>query len=519
MLGIVRHRDLFAGMAMPGIDESRQRAVAVALQLDTLTPVGKGDVERLAVLTTAQAVVDQRQGLLTREILEQQFANPAAGQLAGDAFAFGLHMRGEREHHPARQADAEITLQQEGHAALAGLAVHPDHGLIVAADIARVDRQISHLPVFVLALFAQRFADGVLMAAGEGGIDQLAHPGVARMQGNARAFVHHADDLVRIAQVQLGVDALAIEIHGQNHDIHIAGALAVAQQRAFHAFRAGQHGQFCRGHRAAAIVMRMHRHDHAVAILDVLAEVLDLVGMMMRAGQFDGIRQVEDDLVVGRGLPDVHDRFADPYRELDLGGGKAFRRIFQPPVHAGPLLRVFLDPLGALDGDIDNAVLVHLEHALALHRGGGVVEMDDGLVHAFQRFEGAVDQVIARLRERCDGHVVGDLILVDQPAHEVVVRLTGRGKADHDFLDADIHQQLPQPLLLFDRHRLEQGLVAVAQVFAHPDGRFFQIAIRPGAVEGRHPGGCAIFAVVETAHDRPRLVELALRHRRDVVWP
>ena len=504
MLGVVGHRDLFAGMRMPGVDERREWSVAMALQLDTLAAVGKRHIQRLAVGATPQAVIHQRERRLAREFFEQQVTDAPAGQLAGCTLALGLHVRGERQHHPARQVDAEIALEQKRHAPLARLAVHPDHGLVVTADITRVDRQIGHLPVFVLALLAQRLADRILMAAGKRGIDQLTHPGMARMQRNAGAFVDDADDLVGIGQIQLGVDALAIEIHRQDHDIHVAGALAVAQQAAFDTLRTRQYRQLGGRHGTAAIVVRMHGHDHGLAILDVLAEVLDLVGVVMRAGQLHRVRQVEDDSVVGRGLPDIHDRFADAHGKLDLGRGKALRRIFEAPMHARALLRVLLYALGALDGDIDDAVLVHLEHALTLHGRGRVVEMDDRLVHTFQGFEGAIDQVVARLGERCDGHIVRNLVFVDQPAHEVVVRLAGRRKADHDLLDADIDQQLPEPLFLFHRHRFEQRLVAVTQIFADPDGRFLKIAIRPGAVETGHPRGGAILAVVETAHGGPR---------------
>ncbi len=80
----------------------------------------------------------------------------------------------------------------------------------------------------------------------------------------------------------------------------------------------------------------------------------------------------------------------------------------------------------------------------------------------FERFVGARDQVLTCLDQHLDGHVVGDLILFDQPAHEIEVGLAGRRKANFDLLETDLYQQGPETLLLFDAHRLEQRLVAVA---------------------------------------------------------
>ena len=75
-----------------------------------------------------------------------------------------------------------VLFQDPGDAALAGLAVDPDNGFIVAAEIARVDRQIGYVPIFVIALFLRRetFLDRVLMRTGESGEYQLASIRMAR---------------------------------------------------------------------------------------------------------------------------------------------------------------------------------------------------------------------------------------------------------------------------------------------------------------------------------------------------
>ena len=92
-----------------------------------------------------------------------------------------------------------------------------------------------------------------------------------------------------------------------------------------------------------------------------------------------------------------------------------------------------------------------------------------------QRLEGAPDQVLARLHQHLDGHVRRDLVLLDQPAHEVEIRLAGRRKADLDLLEAQLDQQGPQTPLLRHVHRLQQGLIAVAQIHAGPERRLVMV--------------------------------------------
>ena len=55
-----------------------------------------------------------------------------------------------------------------------------------------------------------------------------------------------------------GSIALRVEVHRQRDEADVAGALAVAEQAAFDAVRAGHHGELGRGDAGAAIVVRMH---------------------------------------------------------------------------------------------------------------------------------------------------------------------------------------------------------------------------------------------------------------------
>ena len=68
-----------------------------------------------------------------------------------------------------------------------------------------------------------------------------------------------------------------------------------------------------------------------------------------------------------------------------------------------------------------------------------------------KRFDRALDQILARLHEHLEPHVVRRAVFLDEPAVEGELGVRRRGKADLDFLEADFHQRLEQ--LQFLRRR------------------------------------------------------------------
>ena len=120
--------------------------------------------------------------------------------------------------------------------------------------------------------------------------------------------------------------------------VDVAGTLAVAEQAAFDAIGAGHQAQFGRRHTGAAVVVGMQADQHAVTSVDLPAEPLDLVGVDIRRGGFDGGRQVENQLLLGRRLEHLDHRVAHLDGELWLGGAEDFRRILEAPVGLRVLL-------------------------------------------------------------------------------------------------------------------------------------------------------------------------------------
>ena len=103
-------------------------------------------------------------------------------------------------------------------------------------------------------------------------------------------------------QSSFGIEPLRVHVERQRHDIDIAGAFAIAEQRAFDAVRARHQAEFGRGDAGAAVVVRMQRDDQVLAVVELAAHPFDLVGIDVGRRHLDGCRQVDDQLVVGVGL-------------------------------------------------------------------------------------------------------------------------------------------------------------------------------------------------------------------------
>ena len=246
----------------------------------------------------------------------------------------------------------------------------------------------------------------------------------------------------------------------------------------------------------------MQRQDDVLAVRQVATHPLDRVGVHVGCRHLDRRGQIDDDLPVGGGLEDLDDLVADVHGEVELGAGVALRRVLvehlrvrNRALHASAQPRPF-------EGDVDDSLPIGSEHDLALQHARRVVEVNDRLLRAADRLVGALDEVLPRLGEHLDGDVVGNEIRFDQLPHEIEVGLAGRGESDLDLLVAHLHQQLEHEPFALGAHRIDERLVAVAQVDRAPARRLRDPPGRPGAVgqvdgdllvEGavlvhRHPG-------------------------------
>ena len=100
-----------------------------------------------------------------------------------------------------------------------------------------------------------------------------------------------------------GDHTLRVEVECDVHQVQVAGALAVAEEAAFEAVGACHHGEFAGGGAGAAIVVRMDRKHDGIAPRQVAVHPLDHVGEDVGRRMLYRRRQVDDALVLRRGLP------------------------------------------------------------------------------------------------------------------------------------------------------------------------------------------------------------------------
>ena len=123
-------------VSTPSIDEPRRQLL-----------------ERAMRAAVARAVVDIRERRCRRDVfaLERRM-NVGCRELLAGLVGDRLHDLAELDLQQARQRQAVVALEQVRDAALARLAVDADDGLVGAADVGGIDRQVRHVPCMLPAL-------------------------------------------------------------------------------------------------------------------------------------------------------------------------------------------------------------------------------------------------------------------------------------------------------------------------------------------------------------------------------
>ena len=102
-----------------------------------------------------------------------------------------------------------LLFEQVGHPALPDWLLTADDGVIAAAQIGRVDRQVKALPRSVGPLLREALLDGVLCEP-ENAEDQVARVRMARMDRQLVAVLGAAAHFVDVGEVQVRGDTLRI---------------------------------------------------------------------------------------------------------------------------------------------------------------------------------------------------------------------------------------------------------------------------------------------------------------------
>ena len=381
------------------------------------------------------------------------------------------HLR-ELDLQTAGHDEAVLGLHDVGHAALPRLAVDADDGLVAAPDMGRVDGQVRHAPLRIVRRVRQcgeALLDGVLVRAGERRVHEVADVRMPRVHRQPVAVLGDAAQVVDVRDVELRIDALREQVHGDVDDVEVARPLAIAEQGAFDAIGTGHQAELGCGDTAAAVVVRVQADLHAVTMRDATVERLDQVGIDVRRRHLDRGRQVQDQRPRRPRVDDVDHGFADLDGVVDLGAGEALGRVLVADRLALGHLRLLVQAIRrGVGGDLGDAGPVEPEHDPALQRRSRVVEVHDRLLHADQRLIGAVDEVVTALHQHLDRNVFGNQVLLDQQAAEVEVGLARAREADLDLLEAHVDECLEHFQLAARVHRVDERLVAVTEVDRAP---------------------------------------------------
>lgn len=167
--------------------------------------------------------------------------------------------------------------------------------------------------------------DRILVGPGEGTDDKLAAVRRTRMDGDLGTVFDSVNNRGDVGEVDIGVDALGVEVERKSDEVDIAGAFAVAEEAAFDAVSAGHLGELSGRNGAATVVVRVQGDADFLALRDVPSEVLDLIGVDIRGSHFDGRGEVEDDGVGLSGLPGGLDGLADADGKVETGVGEGLR--------------------------------------------------------------------------------------------------------------------------------------------------------------------------------------------------
>ncbi len=390
--------------------------------------------------------------------------------------------------HRLRKIEAVLAGEDKGHASFPTLGINADDRFVIPPDIGRVDKEVGdlpkrfflvHLPLFsgIHALF-----NGILVGSAEGGKDEFSGIGQAGRNLHAGDSLIHLDNLRQVPEVEPGPDPLRVEVQGDGDDVEVAGSFPVTEEGALDAIGTGHQAKHRRSDSAALIIVCVERKDGGIPSADISAEPLDLVRVNIWGGDFYGGGKIEDNGVLGRSAPRLHDGLADLEGIIDLSIAEALRGILKGDLGLGQLGEKGADEKGAANGDLLDRLLIEVEGNFPLDRGGGIVEVDDGFPGTLETLKGPADEVLSGLDENLDGDVFGNTVFLDEPTGELEFGFAGAGEAHLDLFKTDAGQHLEHLQFLVNAHGDGEGLVPIAKVDTAPDRGGLEGLIRPPSI-------------------------------------
>ena len=220
--------------------------------------------------------------------------------------------------------------------------------------------------------------------------------------------------------------------------------------------------------------MRMKTQNNIFTIFHILAHILNLAGKHMGHGHLYRTGQIDNCLVVCCGLPYIQNRIHHLQGIINLCTGKAFRAVLKSKVTFGFLCKA-LQKGCTINSNLLDFFLTLAEYLLPLCQRSGVIYMNDRTGSTLYGFKGFTDNMFSRLSQYLDGNILGNHILFDQCAKEVILGFGSSGETNFNLLKANLYQHLEKLQFFIQTHGFNQSLIAVTQVNAAPDGSFINI--------------------------------------------
>ena len=154
---------------------------------------------------------------------------------------------------------------------------------------------------------------------------------------------------------------MGVQVQCDRHNIHVAGPFTVPEESAFDSVGARQKSQLGRRDTGAAVIVSVQTDDGLISTLHIPTEPFDLIGMNVGRGDFHRGRQIQDDPLVGRRIPDLGHRLADLERVFDFGAAEALWRVFVDNLSFGQRGNQTLDQARAVGRDLFDRVTIESE--------------------------------------------------------------------------------------------------------------------------------------------------------------
>ena len=190
---------------------------------------------------------------------------------------------------------------------------------------------------------------------------------MAWVHGELGALPDSGDNGIHMFEAKPGVDALAVEVHGHGHNIHVAGALAVAHQGALDPVRPRHNPKLSGGHRTAPVIVGMQRDAQGFTVGDVVTEPLDLVGIDVGRTHLHRRGEIDDHGAFHCGFQHRIHGITDLHGEVHFRASEALGAVFKDPFGLGVPVRLGLDQGGPLNRYVHNTAAVQPEHITSLH--------------------------------------------------------------------------------------------------------------------------------------------------------